>query len=45
MDQIIPTKEAEEYMIGIAEKTQEDIDNKTGLKSRIMVLVQSLMAY
>ena len=37
MDQIIPTKEAEEYMIGIAEKTQDDIANKTELKSRHII--------
>ena len=37
MDQIIPTKEAEEYMIGIAEKTQDDIANKTELKNRHII--------
>ena len=37
MDQIIPTKEAEEYMIRIAEKTQDDIDNKIEIKNRFIV--------
>jgi hypothetical protein len=37
MDQIIPTKEAEEYMIRVAEKTQDDIDNKTELKNRHII--------
>ena len=40
MDQIIPTKDAEEYMIGMAEKTQEDIDNKTELKNRHIIRQQ-----
>ncbi|WP_413909528.1 DUF4268 domain-containing protein [Desulfobacula sp.] len=37
MDQIIPTKEVEDYMIRIAEKTQDDIDNKTELKNRHII--------
>ena len=37
MDQIIPTKDAEEYMIGMAEKTQNDIDKKAELKNRHIV--------
>lgn len=34
VEQIIPTKDAEEYMIGMAEKAQDDIDSQTELKSR-----------
>lgn len=37
VDQIIPTKDAEEYMISMAEKTQDDIDNKTELKNRHII--------
>ena len=37
MDQIIPIKEVEDYMIRIAEKTQDDIDNKTELKNRHII--------
>ncbi|MBD3180388.1 MAG: DUF4268 domain-containing protein [Candidatus Latescibacteria bacterium] len=34
VDQIIPTKDAEEYMIGMAEKVQDEIDSKTKLSNR-----------
>lgn len=34
MEQIIPLKEAEEFTISMAEKTQEDIDSQEVLKSR-----------
>lgn len=33
-EQIIPTKDAEEYMISMAEKVQDDIDSQVKLKSR-----------
>lgn len=32
VEQIIPTKDAEEYMIGLAEKTQDEVDSQTALK-------------
>jgi len=34
LEQIIPTKDAEEFMIGMADKVQDDIDNQTQLKNR-----------
>lgn len=37
MEQIIPTQDAEEYMIGMAEKAQEDIESQTKLKHRDIV--------
>ena len=37
VDQIIPTKDAEEFMIGMAEKAQDDIDSQTVLKHRHIV--------
>lgn len=36
-EQIIPTKDAEEYMIGMAEKTQDDLDSQEGLKNRHII--------
>lgn len=39
MNQIIPTKDAEEYMIKMADKTQDDIDTKTELKNRHVVRI------
>jgi len=36
-EQIIPTKDAEEYMIGMAEKAQDDLDNQTELKHRHII--------
>lgn len=36
-EQIIPTKDAEDYMIGMAEKTQDDLDNQTELKHRHII--------
>ena len=36
-EQIIPTKDAEDYMIGMAEKTQDDLDSLKGLKSRHII--------
>ena len=38
--QIIPTQDAEEYMIGMAEKAQDDIDSQTELKHRHIVRKQ-----
>jgi Domain of unknown function (DUF4268) len=37
VEQIIPTQDAEEYMIGMAEKAQDDIDSQTELKSRHII--------
>lgn len=37
MEQIIPTQDAEDYMIGMAEKAQEDIESQTKLKHRDIV--------
>tara|TARA_R110001592_G_scaffold363341_1_gene684405 strand:+ start:18680 stop:19813 length:1134 start_codon:yes stop_codon:yes gene_type:complete len=37
VEQIIPTPDAEDYMIGMAEKAQDDIDTQTELKSRHIV--------
>ena len=37
VDQMIPTQDAEEYMIGMAEKAQDDIDAQAGLKHRHIV--------
>jgi hypothetical protein len=37
IEQIIPTQDAEEYMIGMAEKAQDDIDSQTELKHRHVV--------
>lgn len=37
VEQVIPLREAEEYAIGIAEKTQEDIQNQEQLKSRHVI--------
>lgn len=37
MDQIIPIKDAEEYMIGMAEKTKADLVIRTELKNRHIV--------
>ncbi|CAA0107919.1 Endonuclease NucS [Halioglobus japonicus] len=34
VEQIIPTPDAEEYMIGMAEKAQDDIESQTELKTR-----------
>ena len=36
-EQIIPTKDAEDYMIGMAEKTQDDLDSQKGLKNRHII--------
>lgn len=36
-EQIIPTKDAEEYMIGMAEKAQDDLDSQTELKNRHII--------
>jgi len=37
IEQIIPTQDAEDYMIGMAEKAQDDINSKTELKNRHIV--------
>ncbi len=37
IEQIIPTQDAEEYMIGMAEKARDDIDSQTELKHRHVV--------
>ena len=37
VEQIIPTQDAEEFMIGMAEKAQDDIDSQTELKHRHIV--------
>ena len=37
VEQIIPTQDAEEYMIGMAEKAQDDIDSQTELKHRHVI--------
>lgn len=37
IEQIIPTQDAEDYMIGMAEKAQDDINSKTELKNRHFV--------
>ncbi|MFC1719910.1 DUF4268 domain-containing protein [Pseudomonadota bacterium] len=37
MEQIIPTQDAEEYMIGIAEKVQDDIETQNKLKHRDII--------
>jgi len=37
VEQVIPLREAEEYAIGIAEKTQEDIQNQEQLKTRHVI--------
>lgn len=37
LEQIIPTKDAEEFMIGMAEKVHDDIDSQTQLKNRHIV--------
>ena len=37
VDQIIPTQDAEEYMIGMAEKAQDDINSQTGHKQRHII--------
>lgn len=37
VDQIIPTQDAEEYMIGLAEKAQDDIDSQAELKHRHVI--------
>ena len=34
LEQIIPTQDAEEFMIGMADKVQDDIDDQTQLKNR-----------
>ena len=36
VEQIIPTQDAEEYMIGMAEKAQDDIDSQTELHRHII---------
>lgn len=37
VEQIIPTQDAEDYMIGMAEKAQDDIESQTALKNRHIV--------
>lgn len=37
IEQIIPTQDAEDYMIGMAEKAQDDIDSQTELKHRHII--------
>ena len=37
VEQIIPTIDAEDYMIGMAEKAQDDIDSQTGQKHREVI--------
>lgn len=37
VEQIIPTQDAEEYMIGIAEKVQDDLETQTELKQRHII--------
>ncbi|MBD3305296.1 DUF4268 domain-containing protein [candidate division KSB3 bacterium] len=37
VEQIIPTKDAEDYMIGIAEKVQDDLETQTELKHRHII--------
>lgn len=37
VEQIIPTKDAEDYMIGIAEKVQDDLETQTELKQRHII--------
>jgi hypothetical protein len=37
VEQIIPTQDAEEYMIGMAEKAQDDLDSQTELKHRHVI--------
>lgn len=37
VEQIIPTQDAEDYMIGMAEKAQDDIESQTELKNRHIV--------
>ena len=37
VEQIIPTQDAEDYMIGMAEKAQDDIDSQTELKHRHVI--------
>ncbi|MBO1928279.1 DUF4268 domain-containing protein [Thiomicrorhabdus sp. 6S2-11] len=37
IEQIIPTQDAEDYMIGMAEKARDDIDSQTQLKNRHIV--------
>lgn len=37
VEKIIPTQDAEEYMIGMAEKAQDDIESQTELKNRHIV--------
>lgn len=37
VEQFIPTQDAEEYMIGMAEKAQDDIDSQTELKHRHII--------
>jgi hypothetical protein len=37
VEQIIPTQDAEEYMIGMAEKAQDDIDSQSELKHRHII--------
>ena len=37
MEQIIPTQDAEEYMIGIAEKVQDDIESQKKMKHRDII--------
>jgi len=37
VEQIIPTQDAEDYMIGMAEKAQDDIENQTALKTRHII--------
>jgi hypothetical protein len=37
VEQIIPTQDAEDYMISMAEKAQDDIDSQTDLKQRQMI--------
>ena len=37
VEQIIPTQDAEDYMIGMAEKAQDDIESQTELRNRQIV--------
>ena len=37
LEQIIPTKDAEEFMIGMADKVQDDLETQTELKNRHIV--------
>jgi len=40
VEQIIPTKDAEEFMIGMADKAQDEVDSQTHLKQRHIIRKQ-----